>query len=112
MTKKNVHPDHYKVGGRDRQDDAAAARFAQSIAAKVSSQRQPDQMRKGPYFPRPKPAAPASAAAPPAKPTPKKSSGQSGTARRSSARKASPPRKTAARSRESAASPARPTKKR
>jgi len=32
MSKNNVHPDHYKTAGRDRQDDAAAARQARSIA--------------------------------------------------------------------------------
>jgi hypothetical protein len=112
MSKNNVHPDHYKVGGRDRQDDAAAARFARSVAAKAASQQRPDRMRKGPYFQRAEPAAPAVAAGLPATPAPKKSSPRAGAAKKSAARKASPPRKTAARSRKSAASLARPTKKR
>jgi hypothetical protein len=56
MSKNNVHPDHYKTAGRDRQDDAAAARQARAVAAKTSSQQRPDRMAKGPYFQRPEPA--------------------------------------------------------
>lgn len=62
MSKSNVHPDHYKVAGRDRQDDAAAARQARAIAAKPPSRERPDRMSKGPYFQRPEPAADASSA--------------------------------------------------
>jgi hypothetical protein len=87
MSKNNVHPDHYKVAGRDRQDDAAAARFVRAIAAKNSSRERPDRMTKGPYFQRPEPAAPASAGRP-AKPARKKSSSRAVTARKSGARKA------------------------
>ncbi len=36
MSKNNVHPDHYKVGGRDRQDDAASARFRRAVAGKAA----------------------------------------------------------------------------
>ena len=57
MSKSNVHPDHYKVAGRDRQDDAAAARQARAMAAKPSSRERPDRMSKGPYFQRPETAA-------------------------------------------------------
>ena len=53
MSKKNVHPDYYKVGGRDRQDDAAAARQARAITAKPTSQQRPDRMTKRPWFQRP-----------------------------------------------------------
>ncbi len=56
MSKNNVHPDHYKVGGRDRQDDAAAPRQARAMAAKASSGEHPDRMSKGLYFQRPEPA--------------------------------------------------------
>jgi hypothetical protein len=56
MSKNNVHPDHYKTAGRDRQDDAAAARQARSIAIRPSSQQRPDRMSKGPYFRSPEPA--------------------------------------------------------
>jgi hypothetical protein len=96
MSKNNVHPDHYKVGGRDRQDDAAAARFAQSVAAKGSSRERPARMTKGPYFQRPESAAPAPAG-PAAKSAQKNSSPRAGTAKKAVARKASPPRKTATR---------------
>jgi hypothetical protein len=50
MSKSNVHPNRYKTAGRDRQDDAAAARQARSIAAKPSSRERPDRMSKGPFF--------------------------------------------------------------
>jgi hypothetical protein len=56
MSKNNVHPAHYKVDGRDRQDDAAAPRQARAMAAKASSRERPDRMSKGPYFQRPEPA--------------------------------------------------------
>ena len=46
MSKNNVHPDYYKTAGRDRQDDAAAARQARSVAAKASSRERPDRMPK------------------------------------------------------------------
>jgi hypothetical protein len=55
MSKSNVHPNRYKTAGRDRQDDAAAARQARSIAAKPSSRERPDRMSKGPYFQHPEP---------------------------------------------------------
>lgn len=96
MSKKNVHPDHYKVGGRDRQDDAAAARFAQSIAAKAASQQQPDQMKKGPYFQRPEKAVVTPPGPAPAEPARKKVSAGSGTAKKV-ARKRSAPRPPATR---------------
>jgi hypothetical protein len=50
--KSNVHPDYYKTAGRDRQDDAAAARLVRAIAAKVSSRERPDRVSMGPYFQR------------------------------------------------------------
>jgi hypothetical protein len=53
MSKNNVHPDHYKVAGRDRQDDAAAARQARAMAAKTSSQQRPDRMPKAGRGPAP-----------------------------------------------------------
>jgi hypothetical protein len=84
MSKNNVHPDHYKVGGRDRQDDAAAARFVRAIAAKTSSQQRPDRMAKGPYFQRPEPAKPA----PPGRPA-ERAQKKAGTAKKSGARKMS-----------------------
>ena len=87
MSKNNVHPDHYKVAGRDRQDDAAAARFVRAIAAKTASRERPDRMTKGPYFQHPAPAAPASAGRP-AKPARKKTSSRSVAAKKSGARKA------------------------
>jgi hypothetical protein len=39
--KNNVNPDHYKVAGRDRQDDSARARRETSPAPKASKKRQP-----------------------------------------------------------------------
>ena len=99
MSKSNVHPDHYKVGGRDRQDDAAAARLARAKAAKPLSQQRPDRMTKEPWFERPKatkPARPATAAGRPASRAPNKS--------RAAAAKAKPAaRKKAARRRAAAA---------
>jgi hypothetical protein len=77
VSKSNVHPDHYKVGGRDRQDDAAAARMARAKAAKPQSQQRPDRMTKKPWFRRPEATKPAPAAAAaagqPASPARKKS---------------------------------------
>jgi hypothetical protein len=100
MSKNNVYPDHYKVGGRDRQDDAAAARFVRAIAAKTSSRERPDRMAKGPYFQRPEPSkpkpTPPAAAGRPGKPAQKKSSSRAVTAKKSAARKASAPRRPAA----------------
>jgi len=84
MSKNNVHPDHYKVGGRDRQDDAAAARFVRAIAAKTSSRERPDRMAKGPYFQRPELAKPA----PPGQPA-ERAQKKAGTAKKSGARKMS-----------------------
>jgi hypothetical protein len=72
VSKINVHPDHYKVGGRDRQDDAAAARLARAKAAKPTSQERPDRMAKKPWFQRPDSTKPA-ASGPPSKAAPKKS---------------------------------------
>jgi hypothetical protein len=72
VSKINVHPDHYKVGGRDRQDDAAAARLARAKATKPTSQERPDRMAKKPWFQRPETTKPA-AAGPPSKAAPKKS---------------------------------------
>ena len=61
MSKKsNAHPDYYKPAGRDRQDDAAAARQARATAAKPSSQQRPGRMSNGSYFQRPEPAPTAS----------------------------------------------------
>jgi hypothetical protein len=123
MSKNNVHPDHYKVDGRDRQDDAAAARFARAVAAKAASRERPDRMTKGPYFQRPEPAAPASAGRT-AKPARKKSFSGAVTAKKSGARKASAPRRAASpkaasnrasnssRGKKSGIAAARPTKKR
>jgi hypothetical protein len=109
MSKSNVHPDHYKVGGRDRQDDAAAARMARAKAAKPASQQRPDRMAKKPWFQRPEPAR--GAAERPAETTPQKSrartvkakpaarktvaGSRSATARKSRRRKARPPAKRA-----------------
>ena len=77
MSKSNVHPDHYKVDGRDRQDDAAAARMARAKAAKPLSQQRPDRMTKQPWFHRPEAAKPAVA-----KPVPKsKAKASAGSAR-------------------------------
>jgi hypothetical protein len=79
--KSNVHPDYYKTAGRDRQDDAAAARFVRAIAAKASSQERSDRMAKGPYFQRPEPTRPASGERV-AKPAQRKSSSRAGTAKK------------------------------
>lgn len=105
MSKNNVHPDHYKVAGRDRQDDAAAARFARSVAAKTSSRERPDRMTKGPYFQQPTPAPPASAGRP-AKPARKKSPSRAVAAKKSGARKATVPSRPAPRKSARTARPA------
>lgn len=61
MSKKsNVHPDYYKTAGRDRPDDAAAARLNRAIVAKMASRERPDRMKKS-YFERPEPPGPADA---------------------------------------------------
>ncbi len=96
MSKNNVHPDHYKVGGRDRQDDAAAARFAQAVAGKAASQQRPDRMTKGPSSAPGARGAGACRTAGEAR-AKKKSSPRRRAAGKSAARKASAPRKTAAR---------------
>jgi hypothetical protein len=91
MTKSNVHPDHYKVGGRDRQDDAAAPRLARAKAAKPTSQKRPDRMAKKPWFQRPE-ATPPAAGRPPGKAAPKKAAARkaSGAARRPGKRRPTP----------------------
>jgi hypothetical protein len=83
MSKSNVHPDHYKVAGRDRQDDAAAARQARAVAAKPSSRERPDRMGKKPYFqrPEPQPAPAGRAVAAAVAPKPKKRSRRTVTAK-------------------------------
>jgi hypothetical protein len=123
MSKNNVHPDHYKVDGRDRQDDAAAARFARAVAAKAASRERPDRLTKGPYFQRPEPAAPASTGRPGER-AQKESSSRTRTAKKSGTRKASAPRRAASpkaasnraskssRGKKSGIAAARPTKKR
>lgn len=59
MSKKsNVHPDHYKTDGRDRPDDAAAARLDRAIVAKMATRERPDRMTKGLYFERAEPTEP------------------------------------------------------
>ena len=94
MSKNNVYPDHYKVAGRDRQDDAAAARQTRSIAAKPSSQQRPDRMGKAFYFERTEPAPPASARRPEER-AEKQTSKKSGTRKASAPRRKPTPRKTA-----------------
>jgi hypothetical protein len=91
VSKINVHPDHYKVGGRDRQDDAAAPRLARAKAAKATSQKRPDRMAKKPWFQR-REATPPAAGRPPAKAAAKKSGAQktSGAVRRATKRKPAP----------------------
>jgi hypothetical protein len=51
--KSNVHPDHYKTDGRDRPDDAAAARLNRAIVAKMASRESLDPAAKKFYFERP-----------------------------------------------------------
>ena len=108
MSKKsNVHPDHYKTAGRDRPDDAAAARLNRAIVAKMATRERPDRMTKGLYFerPEPEPERPATAGAKPAgaaKPSPTGAAPR----RRSKAKTASPRR--AATGRKSRSAPARP----
>lgn len=123
MSKKsNVHPDYYKTAGRDRQDDAAAARQARAIAAKPSSQERPDRMGKGFYFERPEPPTTASAAPTAEGRSQKRTSSRAGAAKKSGTRKttratatrrtAAPRKATATRRKRSGTGPARPTKKR
>jgi hypothetical protein len=95
MSKNNVHPDYYKTAGRDRQDDAAAARQARSVAAKASSRERPDRMTKGPYFQHREPAPPASAGRPGER-AQKESSSRTRTAKKPGTQKASPPSRLAA----------------
>ena len=91
MSKKsNVHPDYYKTAGRDRQDDAAAARQARAMA-KTSSRERPDRMGKAFYFERPAPAP----AGRPGERAQKESPSRAGSAGKVGARKASAPRRTA-----------------
>jgi hypothetical protein len=94
MSKNNVHPDCYKTAGRDRQDDAAAARQARSVAAKASSRERPDRVTKGPYFRRPEPA-PTASAGRPAERAQKESSSRTRTAKRPGTRKSSAPSRPA-----------------
>jgi len=94
MSKKsNVHPDYYKTAGRDRQDDAAAARQARAMA-KTSPRERPDRMEKAFYFARPAPALPAPAGRPGER-MQKESPSRAGSAGKVGARKASAPRRTA-----------------
>lgn len=106
MTKKsNVHPDHYKTDGRDRPDDAAAARLNRAIVAKMASRELPDRTAKKLYFERAEPERPATAGAKEgraAKPTPPGAAPR----RRSKAKTAS--RRRAATGRKSRSAPARP----
>jgi hypothetical protein len=47
MSKRNnVNPDYYKITGRDRPNDAAAARLALAAVAKRASRERPDRMSK------------------------------------------------------------------
>jgi hypothetical protein len=98
MSKNNVHPDYYKTAGRDRQDDAAAARQARSVAAKASSRERPDRMTKGPYFqhPEPAPPAPPASAGRPGERAQKESSSRTRTPKKPGTQKASPPSRLAA----------------
>jgi len=53
MSKRNnVNPDYYKIAGRDRPKDTAAARLALAAAAKRASRDRSDRM------PKPKPGPP------------------------------------------------------
>jgi len=53
MSKRNnVNPDYYKITGRDRPKDTAAARLALAAAAKRASRERSDRM------PKPKPGPP------------------------------------------------------
>jgi hypothetical protein len=53
MSKRNnVNPDYYKIAGRDRPKDTAAARLALAAAAKRASRERSDRM------PKPKPGTP------------------------------------------------------
>jgi len=56
MSKRNnVNPDYYKITGRDRPKDTAAARLALAAAAKRASHERSDRM------PKPKPGPPPAA---------------------------------------------------
>ena len=47
MSKRNnVNPDYYKIAGRDRPKDTAAARLTLAAAAKRASRERPDRMSK------------------------------------------------------------------
>ncbi len=122
MSKKsNVHPDYYKTAGRDRQDDAAAGRLAQAIAAKPTSQQHPDRMTKGLYFERRQPTRPLTAESPAdraqketssrAKTAKKPPAGKPATRKASASRRATP-RKPASTGRKKSGTAARPAKKR
>lgn len=122
MSKKsNVHPDHYKTDGRDRPDDAAAARLNRAIVAKMASREGPDRMTKKFYFERPEPPGPEAPEAP-ARPAKKRPHAAKGSARKAAATRKAGGGK-AARSRRQATKksgsgrrakrpPARPSKKR
>lgn len=106
MSKKsNVHPDHYKTGGRDRPDDAAAARLNRAIVAKMASREGPDRMTKKFYFERPEPPGPV-APEPPARPMKKRPPAAAGSARKAGARKAATTKRVTA-TRKPAARPRR-----
>jgi hypothetical protein len=97
VSKSNVHPDHYKVGGRDRQDDAAAPRLARAKAAKATSQKRPDRMAKKPWFQRPDATGPAAPAARPGKPARKESRSPAGKAKLAARKKTARTRTAATR---------------
>lgn len=106
MTKKsNVHPDHYKTGGRDRPDDAAAARLNRAIVAKMASRESPDRLTKKLYFERPEPPGPGAPESP-ARPMKKRSHAAAGSARKAGPRKATTTKRVAA-TRKAAARPNR-----
>ncbi|HEY3172456.1 MAG TPA: hypothetical protein VGK86_07770 [Thermoanaerobaculia bacterium] len=47
MSKRNnVNPDYYKIAGRDRPNETAAARLALAAAAKLASRERPARMPK------------------------------------------------------------------
>ena len=95
MTKKsNVHPDHYKTDGRDRPDDAAAARLNRAIVAKMASREGPDRMTKKFYFERPEPPGPEAPEAP-ARPMKKRPHAAKGSTRKAGPRKATATKRVA-----------------
>jgi hypothetical protein len=95
MTKKsNVHPDHYKTDGRDRPDDAAAARLNRAIVAKMASRERPHRPANEFYFERPEPERPAAPEGRADRGTSKAPS-RPGTARKAASRKGTAPRRTA-----------------